>query len=71
MAIVEKDVKRGLLQQILHLTRGTEYGQRYRFVRIATPKSYKQAEEAVYEAVSEVILQYGANLVDLNRHGRL
>ena len=65
MAIVEKAVNRGLLQQILHLNRGTEYGQHYRFARITTPKSYKQAEGAVCNAVSEVMLQCGANLVDL------
>jgi hypothetical protein len=65
VTIVEKAVSRGLLQQILHLNRGTGYGQHYRFARIATPKSYKQAEDAVYKAVSEVMLQFGANLVDL------
>ena len=65
MAIVEEAVKRGLLQQIRHLNRGTKYGQHYRFARIATPKSYKQTEDAVYKAVSEVILEHGANLVDL------
>ncbi len=65
MAIVEKAINRGLLQQILHLNRGTEHGQHYRFARITIPKSYKQAEKAVCSAVSEVMLHYGANLVYL------
>ncbi len=65
MAIVEKDVERGLPPQILHLNRGREYGQHYRFARTATPKSHKQAEDAVYQAVTEVMLQHEATLVDL------
>ena len=65
MAIVEKAVKHGLPQQILHLNRGKELGKRYRFARVATPKSHQQAEDAVYESVSELVLQYGANLVAL------
>jgi hypothetical protein len=65
VAITEKDVNYGLSQQILHLNRGTEHKQHYQFVRIVTPKSYKQAENTVYEAVSEVMLQCGTRLIDL------
>jgi hypothetical protein len=64
LAIVEQDIERALPQRILHLNRGTEYGQCYQFARIAAPKSYRQAENAVCKAVSEVTLQSGANLVD-------
>lgn len=64
MTIVENTVNNGLPQQILHLSRGAEYKQHYRYTRIATPKSYKQAENAVHEAISEVMLQCGTHLID-------
>jgi hypothetical protein len=65
VAIIAQAVKRGLLQQNLHQNRGVEYRKHYRFARITNPKSYRQADEAVCKAISEVLHHCGASLVGL------